>query len=261
MNLLLKNKLFISTRPQGQSDELGRHFEAAGAKMVEWPLIKIQPSHLNSKEKELFNQLENIQWLIFTSPNGVVYFFKNLHTVTGSKHLPDSLQIAVIGEKTEKTLKKLGHSASFVNPGITGKDFTTAFIQKNASDKFKPNILLALGNLAGTGTNDRLSGHARCYRINVYETVAPASIDESVLQMIISNQYDMLIITSPSGIQNFLEHMNNIPREHIRIACIGESTSRAVGEAGIIPLVYAREASSKGIVDSIIRFYSKKEHD
>ena len=43
MNTPLKNKLFISTRPAGRSDEMKRLFENAGAELLEMPLIKIEP--------------------------------------------------------------------------------------------------------------------------------------------------------------------------------------------------------------------------
>jgi len=58
MNTPLKNKLFISTRPKRQSDELNRLLETAGAETVEMPLIEIRPADLTVQESTLFDEME-----------------------------------------------------------------------------------------------------------------------------------------------------------------------------------------------------------
>ncbi|MFW6310231.1 MAG: uroporphyrinogen-III synthase, partial [Prolixibacteraceae bacterium] len=147
MNQPLKNKTFISTRPAGRSDELTALFEKAGAKVLEMPLIKIQAADFSDPEKKWLQNTEQFQWLVFTSPNGVNYFFEALSAISAKDHIPPSVQIAVIGTKTEKILNKHGHTASFVNPGNTGEDFAEAFGKKLSGQSNRPNVLLALGNL------------------------------------------------------------------------------------------------------------------
>lgn len=255
MNTPLKNKLFISTRPKGQSDELNRLLETAGAKTMEMPLIKIRPAVLTVQESALFDELEKFQWLVFTSPNGVRNFFEILKQKE-IPVLPRTLQIAVIGQKTEKVLATFGYSPAFVNPGNTGEDFAEAFIQNIKKDSSRLRILLALGNLARTIIQDELINFADCFRVNVYETATPYSLDEKTVQRIKDNRYGMLIFTSPSAIQNFMKLIHHIPAENIRLACIGETTASEARKQGIQPLVVAEDASAQGIVDSIIQFYS-----
>lgn len=255
MNNQLKNKLFISTRPKGQSNELNQLFETAGAQTIELPLIEIRPINLTTQEKIFIEKLETFNWLIFTSPNGIRYFFEILNQ-KGIKSLPRMIQIAVIGNKTEKTLATYGYSAAFVNPGNTGEDFAAAFSQKLKTDSPATKILLILGNLARTVIQDELSQYAECTRLNVYETAIPNSVDEKTVQYIMDNRYEMLIFTSPSAIQNFMKLIHNIPVENIRLACIGETTANEARKQGIQPLVVAEDASAKGIVEAIINYYS-----
>jgi len=250
MTSVLQNKLFISTRPKGQSDELRRLLATEGAGLMEMPLIEIRRLELSIQNKILLNKLEQFQWLIFTSPNGVRCFFtilKELEVV-----LPSSIQIAVIGKKTGKTLNTFGYEPAFVNPGNTGEEFAAAFIQNT-----EPRILLALGNLARTHIQDELGDNAQCTRIDVYETVAPETIDEKTMERIQDDRYEMLIFTSPSAIQNFMKISKYIPAENIRVACIGQTTAREAQILGITPLAVAEDASAKGIVQSIIQYYSK----
>jgi uroporphyrinogen-III synthase len=255
MSLLLHDKIFISTRPEGQSGELEQLFSNAGATVVEMPLIKIQPAPLTDEEKKCFKQLHHFNWLIFTSPNGIHYFFENLKEIQGNQHLPESLQMAVIGNKTEQVLNGFGYKASFINPGSTGEDFAGAFIQLIKRENQKPTVLLALGNLARTVIQDQISEIALCTRINTYKTEFPETRNEKVMQLILNDNYEMIIFTSPSGVKNFLKLAGKIQPEKIRIACIGETTSKTAFENNIIPKVVAENSSASGLFDSILNYY------
>lgn len=257
MSKLLINKLFISTRPKGQSDELLQLFSEAGAKMVELPLIHIQPLRLSENEKKVLKNLHDFEWLILTSPNGVRYFFENLKESTGTRNLPETVQIAVIGNKTEKILNEFGFKAAFVNPGNTAEDFSEAFSQKLRNENKKINILLALGQLAGIVIQNSLKDIAMIKRIDLYETVIPGSIDEKILKRIKNDHYEMIIFTSPSGIHNFVKTAGAKYMKNLRAACIGKTTARVIEEHGIEPLVVARKASAKGLVESIIEYYKQ----
>ena len=255
MTRFLQDMVFISTRPEGQSDELAQLFSEAGATVLEMPLIKIQPISLTEKEKNCFNQLTDFNWLVFTSSNGVRCFFDNLQEIQGDHVLPKSLQIAVIGNKTEKVLSTFGYHATFVNPGSTGEDFADAFVSVLKNKSFKPNVLLALGNIARTVIQDQISEIASCTRINFYDTVYPSTLDEKIMQSILDDRYELLLFTSPSGVHNFLKLAGEIQHKKIRIACIGETTSKAAIENNISPLVVAKNSTVVGLFESVLNYY------
>ena len=255
MSLLLQDKIFISTRPEGQSGELEQLFSNAGATVVEMPLVKIQPTQLTELEIKRLKELHRFEWLIFTSTNGVRYFFEYLMEIQGNHELPESLQLAVIGNKTEQVLNGFGYKASFTNPGSTGEDFAVAFCQILKSENQKSTVLLALGNLARTVIQDQISEVALCTRINLYQTSSPESLDEKVMQLILNDNYEMLIFTSPSGVKNFLKLAVKIQPEKIRMACIGDTTSKTALENNIIPKVVAKNSSAAGLFESILNCY------
>jgi uroporphyrinogen-III synthase len=259
MELQLKDKIFISTRPANSSKELALLFKKAGATLLQMPLIKIIPNPLNESEKKIISYLEEFQWLFFTSSNGVKYFFENLKKDGENQQLPTSIQIAVIGNKTEKALNDLGYQASFKNPGSTGEDFANAFIEK-IKDKSKPNILLALGNIARTVIQDKLIEFANYTRMNVYQTTAVESVDKQILQRIEKDHYEMLLFTSPSGIENFLKLGSKLPKKNIRIACIGRTTANAAIKNNIEPKVIAKNSTASGLYESIVNYYIKINH-
>lgn len=256
MGAELKDKNFISTRPANGADELAGLFANAGATLLEMPLIEIFPKPLTTAEIDAISRLEDFQWLIFTSSNGVKYFFENLNR-TKTVQLPATLKIAVIGNKTETVLNDFGYQASFTNPGSTGEDFAAAFAEEIKNIKGKVNILLALGNLARTVIQDKLAEYATCTRINVYETRDKKSLDQKIVEKIENNEYEMILFSSPSGIQNFVNMTNKDLHKKIRIACIGETTAKAAIENNIVPKVVATNSSTLGLFESIVNFYKK----
>jgi uroporphyrinogen-III synthase len=258
MTLRLKNKLFISTRPKDSSDELANLLCLEGAKVIELPLIKIEAGNISGEEKNYFARLNQFHWIIFTSPNGIRHFFAILKTLTGSLLLPKDIKYAVIGTKTADALQNYGYKPSFINPGSAAEEFSISFLQHIKKSNSKPNILLPLGNLARTVIQNHLKDAAHCTRINIYKTGAPDQLDKNIVQRIIEDRYDMIIMTSPSGIHNFLKTFPNINKKNIRMACIGPITYREAIENGINPLIKAQKSSAEGIVESILNYYITK---
>lgn len=255
MDRLLKNKLFISTRPAGRSDEMKRLFENAGAELLEMPLIKIEPLPISAEENSTLKNFQKFDWLILTSANGVQYFFESFSKISDKQKLPGHLKIAVIGNKTQKKLEEYGYSPNFVNPGNTAEDFSEAFLIHLQKEKKHPNILLALGKLARTVIQDTLKDIANCTRIDFYTTILPDTVDQNIMNQIKADRYEMLIFTSPSGIKNFLKISGLQTPEKLRVACIGEITARTARKNNIGPLVIAEKATAKGLVNSIINYY------
>jgi uroporphyrinogen-III synthase len=223
--------------------------------LLEFAMIQIQAAPLSENEKEYFKGLSAFQWLVFTSANGVRYFFKNLKEIQSNTNLPETLQIAVIGNKTEKILNEFGFSASFKNAGSTGEEFAESFILEIKNDDTKPNILLSLGNIARTVIQDKIAKYATWARINVYQTTKPDSPDKRVLNQIKNDNYALIIFTSPSGINNFMSLLNTLQKENIRIACIGETTAKEARKNSIVPKVIATKSTTLGLFESVSNYY------
>ena len=93
-----------------------------------------------------------------------------------------------------------------------------------------------------------------------YETVIPATVNESALLSILSNDYDMIILTSPSGCSNLLQLVSEkMDVSTLRLVCIGQTTAAEVIRSGIEPLITAGTANSQGISSAIINYFQKKQ--
>lgn len=256
MGKLLENRVFISTRPPGQSAELESLLMEESATLISMPTIEVKPLPLDEFSWLQMRNLDSFNWIVFTSPNGLKFFFASLFELQHNYGLPEHLKIAVVGKKTAAQLECYGTSASFINLGNTAEDFVADFYHRvNSGDR----VLFPIGNLARTVIEDKISKKAICTRILFYETLLPETVDSNILQLITEDKYDMIVLTSPSSCTNLLQLISGkSDPSKLRLVCIGQTTSSEVIRNGIEPLITAGTANSQGIYSAIINYFQKK---
>ena len=252
-DLALKDKVIISTRPLEASDTLPEIIRSAGAKLFSLPMIEIVPAPLDPQMAEKLNNLEQYEWIFFTSKNGVVNFFKQLIDARGTTELPKKVKIAVIGFKTGLELEYYGYAPTFISEENTAEEFLNRFNAKYHPENL--NILLSLGNLADNTLQNNLALRNSVQRIDVYQTVKPAQADPEIMDMIKSDRYDLIVFTSPSTFHNFSSFYDASMLGKLKMASIGSVTTKAIQKAGFEPLFTAKKSNAEGIRDAITEFY------
>ncbi|MCY1719805.1 hydroxymethylbilane synthase [Prolixibacteraceae bacterium Z1-6] len=257
VELPLQDKIIISTRPADANDDLPQLLKNAGSKVVSLPMIQIEPASLTSVEIDKLKNLDQFNWVIFTSKNGVASFFKQLIEINGNTTLPASLKIVVIGEKTAAELDYYGYA-----PHLAGEKNTSLNLINDLIDKYNPqgqNFLLVLGNLADNSIENRLSQTNVVSRINVYNTVKPAKADQKILDLVANDNYDLIIFTSPSTFNNFCYFYGTANISRLKIASIGTTTTSAIKATGVSPLITANKSNAGGLYTSIINYYQSEQ--
>jgi len=257
MGKILENKVFISTRPADQSAELENLLSKESATLVSMPTIEVRPLPLGEFAWQHLKNLDSFNWVVFTSPNGLRYFFARLFELQNHYSLPEHLKIAVVGKKTAASLECYGTSASFINLGNTAEDFVADFFHRvNLGER----VLFPIGNLARTVIEEKISKKAECTRILFYETVLPEVINNEAINLITEDKYDMIVLTSPSCCSNLLHLVSGkIDPTKLRLVCIGQTTSAEVIRNGLEPLITAGTANSQGIYSAILNYFQKKQ--
>jgi len=161
--------------------------------------------------------------------------------------------MAVMGAKTAIELDYYGYSPTFINEENTSDDLVNLFIERHSRTNLK--ILLALGSLADNMLFDRLSVNNKVYRINVYKTVLPDSADNTILEIIRRDKYDLIVFTSPSTFHNFCTFYEEDLIPKLKMVSIGATTTKAITDAGFEPLFTAKKATAEGLRDAIIEHY------
>src|SRR5436853_578475 len=105
----LAGKTVMLTRPPAQSVEMAARLEGLGATVIHCPTIQIvEPTSWEALD-EAIGRLESYDWLIFTSANGVEFFFRRLAEKRGDGLSAVSrLQTCAIGPATAKAIASAG---------------------------------------------------------------------------------------------------------------------------------------------------------
>ena len=157
--------------------------------------------------------LKHIDWIFFSSRNGVEYFFK-LKPV-----LPKHVKFGVVGRGSEDALRKYGHLANFV--GETG-DIT------EVAEEFAPlvtgqTVLFPRAQDSLLSIQKSLSADTKVVDLPIYETVIEDEIDQTYAEV--------LIFTSPSNVDAYFA--NNLLDPGQKVIAIGNSTGKKFEEMGV----------------------------
>ena len=256
--MMLKGKVLISTVSTHKSGEIRSVFAPLGATVIDFPMTEILPVKVTTDIQNIIGQLNKFDWIIFTSANGVIHFHRLLKKTGITGKIPDTVKIAVVGVKTSLELEKTGRKADFAGSGNTAENLIEELIEKESVQNCT--VLLPLGNLAPKTIENRLSGLAFAKRINVYTTVKTQVLDDDPVRRIKANQYDLVLFTSPSGVDHFVETMEkemSVP--DTRVASIGVVTTRAAMNHGMTCLVTATKSTYEGLADEIVNYYTLKK--
>ncbi|MBY0541849.1 MAG: hydroxymethylbilane synthase [Sphingobacteriaceae bacterium] len=157
--------------------------------------------------------LKNIDWVFFSSRNGVEYFFK-LNPVLSKK-----IKFGVAGRGSEDSLRKFGQVASFVGEGgvieDVAKDFAKLVVDQTVLFPRAQDSLRTIQNA--------LTSTSKVVDLPIYETVIEEEVDGTTAEI--------LIFTSPSNVDAYFA--DNLLDPGQKVIAIGNSTSKKFSEMGI----------------------------
>lgn len=242
------SKIFISTREEGESYELIKYFSNVGAEVLELPMIKTSAVEPTERDKTVLEGIRTFEWIVFTSANGVKYFF-NYFENQNLQHL----KFAAIGNKTALKLQEYGYKQHYIGKGTNSKRFSTEL--QGLFKESKPNVLFPTGNLARRILEDNLVNVAHVWRVIMYKTKAPDTIDSDIIDQIAKDNYNILFFYSPSAVNNFYNALKDkLDFQKLRAACIGPTTEKACINKGITPIFTSQKQDTKSMFDTTMKY-------
>ena len=94
----------VITRPEAQADEFAALLTARGARVLRFPTIAIAPPERWDALDAALARLATYAWIVFTSANGVRFFFHHLRETGGDIRDLKGIRLATIGPATAATL-------------------------------------------------------------------------------------------------------------------------------------------------------------
>ncbi len=104
----LFGKGVVITRPEAQAAEMRELLWQQGARTIAFPTIRlVEPESWHALDQAL-KRIESYDWIIFTSANGVRFFFRRLQETGRDLRDLKGIRICTIGPVTASTLEAMG---------------------------------------------------------------------------------------------------------------------------------------------------------
>ena len=201
IKLPLINKNIVITRSKDQISEVKTIFQTKGAKVFDLPALTIEyPDNLGPLDDAL-REINEFHWIIFSSSNGIKFVESRLRD-KGSclKDCSNFLKIAVVGEKTAKTLSDLNIKADFIPPDFIAESLISNFpISGYGLKVLIPRVQSGGRNFIAA--EFRNSG-ARVFEVAAYESKCPETIPLETADAFRKNVIDAIIFSSGKTVIN-----------------------------------------------------------
>jgi uroporphyrinogen III methyltransferase / synthase len=254
-NKQLFGKGVVITRPEKQADDLARLLEKEGARVIHFPTIKITNPQDWSGLDAAVNKLDTYNWLIFTSANGVQYFFERLKEQHKDIRELKGIKICCIGPATAGQIEARGLKVDLVPEKFIAEGILQSFSAQNLQGQ---KILLPRAAEARDVLPAGLEKMGAAVDIvTAYETVNSGKKKEELLKLLEDDQIDVITFTSSSTVTNFLQIMGKdfVCPSKIKIACIGPVTEATARKAGLNVDIRQEEYTMDGLVQGLVKYY------
>lgn len=247
----LFGKTILVTRAREQASALSDRLEALGAKCYEAPAIKIVPPESFADLDRAIGCLKTYNWILFTSVNGVDYFFRRLHAAGLDSRALGGCKVAAIGVPTATRLLEYGLIADLVPAEFRAEGVIAAFHDELKSGT---RILIPRAEVAREILPEKLCEMgAEVSVVTAYRTVTADTDGQSLVARLAAGDVDLVTFTSSSTVTNLLELLGRDTSllTNTKVACIGPITAATCLENGITPDMIAEDYTIQGLVSSI----------
>jgi uroporphyrinogen III methyltransferase/synthase len=249
----LSGKRVLVTRSRSQASMLAEKIEDLGGEVYTFPTIKIlEPEDFTLIDEKLVN-IEGYNWIIFTSVNGVVGFFRRLKFIKKDIRSLTGIKLGAIGEKTGAALEEIGLIPDYI-PG----EYQGEALAEGLKERIKPGekVLLPTADIARKLLENELTTHgAIVHKVDLYRTVQGEGNQTLLLEWLKQKELDLITFASSSTVQNFMHILGveNISLlQGVKIACIGPVTAKTAEELGLDVSIIAKDYTIDGLVEAIL---------
>ncbi|NVO00551.1 MAG: uroporphyrinogen-III C-methyltransferase [Geobacteraceae bacterium] len=251
-------KTVLVTRSENQAGEFSAMLAAKGARVLECPTITLLPPESWGAVDAEIERLASFDWVIFTSANGVNFFFERLAAKGLDARAFADCRICVVGAKTAAHLashgikadlmpsdyKAEGVVAEFAKLDITGLKFLIPQVDK-ARDVI-PKGLAAMGGSVITPLT--------------YRNSTPDNIPAKVLQALEEKRVDCVTFTSSSTVDNFAAMLGENRMLHflegVKVAAIGPITAKSCRDIGLNVDIEPEKYTLEEMTEEIVKYFT-----
>jgi uroporphyrinogen III methyltransferase / synthase len=246
----------LVTRTADQAGAFAGRLSGYGARVFECPTIAVIPPESYGELDAAIRSLDRFDWVIFTSANGVKYFFERLQDLGLDSRALGSCRVAAVGPRTAELLACRGIRPDLIPSGYHAEGIVDAF------ERLGPKGMRALyprGDRAREVIGSGLGKLGMEVSAPIaYRTVMPDTIPQEALEALAERRIHCVAFTSSSTVGNLaaLVGENHLLRllDGVAVASIGPVTSIACRELGLRVDIQPAESTIEALTDEIVNF-------
>ena len=246
----LFGRRIVVTRTRHQAGALSTRLRSLGADVTELPTIKIIPPENLMEFGELVRDSFQYDWVVFTSPNGVIAFFDLFFKLYDDARSLGNARIAAIGPGTAKRVKDFHLTVDLQPEEAVAERLVEAFQRHESVENLKF-LLVRAANARDVLPKRLTQMGAIVDEAIAYRTVPEIDDITGARKRFIDEGADLITFTSSSTVENFVAMKLPWPKG-IKTASIGPITSGTMKEAGLPIHVEATQHDIDGLVEAIL---------
>ena len=250
----LLGRRIVVTRARHQASELVERLAVLGADTLECPTIEVIPPKDWTELDRALETLDACDWIVFTSVNGVRFFFGRLFETGRDVRSLGRVRTACIGPATAEALRTFGLNTDILPESYRAESVVTAFEREDVKNRriLIPRAAEARPILPA----ELLRMGASVNEVAVYHTVQARDGVAELHAGLAEGSVDMITFTSSSTVRNFRALFPEAADptailNGARIASIGPITSDTARELGFPVHIEAESYTIPGLVAAI----------
>ena len=254
--LPLAGKRILITRAREQASSFAAVLEAAGAEVVEFPTITFTAPESWGPLDAAIGRLREYRWVIFTSANGVRFFWQRLQAAGRDIRDLAGITVCAIGPATAAALHSLGIRADIVPTEFKAE----ALVEAIGTDDLRGSrVLLARAAESREVIPEELTRRGALVDVvPAYRTVKGAPDTEGLRTMLRDGKIHAITFTSSSTVKHFLDLVGEEARELLKsvvVASIGPITAETAARHGIVSHVVPENYTIPALADALVKHF------
>jgi uroporphyrinogen III methyltransferase/synthase len=254
----LVRKRVVITRAARQSVELMEKLAALGANPESLPLVAFAAPEDYRPLDAALQELENFDWIIFTSENAVRAVVKratlhgNLQNVAGRRS-----RAAAVGPTTAAAAERAGFLVDYQAQIHSGAAFAhelgerlrgqTVFLPR--SDRANPDLPTLLKEYGAEVTE-----------AVAYCTVVPVNLDQEKVARIVAGESDAILFFSPTAVEHCVTVVGQAELHKLQqqsaLTAVGPITANALKEAGVNNMIVAADTTADAVIAALEKHFA-----
>lgn len=255
----LLGRRILVTRAREQASDLIQQLTDHGAECIQYPTIRVAPPADWTPVDRAIEALGRYDWIVFTSVNGVDFFFRRLFEKGRDVRALGHIKTAAIGPATADRLKGWGLGCDIIPQSYRAESVVEAFAALPVKASL---ILLPRAKEARSVLPVELTRMgATVDEVTVYETRQADDNTADLVDRLAAGNIDMVTFTSSSTVKNF--HRLLPPgqvaelMQNVTVASIGPITTQTARDLGLTVAIEAESYTIAGLVRAILNHHAQ----